>query len=98
MNTYAVRVVWTGLFWHGEFRCSDHGDFHIVQINGQPAQFPSREEAKAAAHDALLAYMNGNLVRFGGTVSLKDAAKNAADRLFRKGGKVIPVEKRRQTG
>lgn len=98
MNTYAVRVVWTGLFWHGEFRCSDHGDFHTVQINGQPAQFASREEARAAAHDALLAYMNGNLVRFGGTVSLKEAAKNAADKLFRKGGKVIPVQKRQRTG
>ncbi|PWJ81540.1 hypothetical protein C7441_11072 [Pseudaminobacter salicylatoxidans] len=94
MNGYEARGVWTGLYWRGEFRCADQGDFRVVQINGKEGRFESRETAELAAHKALAGYMNGNLVRFGGSVSFKEAAKNAADQIFRKGGKVIPVERR----
>lgn len=63
---------------------------------GNPIVYPTRAEAKAAAGDAIVAYINGSLVRDGA----KAERFAAADALFklrpiRKGGKVIQVEKRR---
>lgn len=95
MNGYDARAVWTGLHWRGEFRCADQGDFRIVDVDGAEGKFETKASAELAAHKALAGYLNGNLVRFGGGMSFKDAARNAADKIFRKGGRVIPVERRR---
>lgn len=87
MNRFEARSVWNGLFWSGEFRCPDHGEFIKVMDKGEVQRFAERGEAEKAALRALISYLNGNMVRFGG----KFALKAQADRIFHK-SRMIPVE------
>lgn len=64
---------------------------------GKPVIYPTREAAKAAAGDAMVAYINGSLVRDGEVIK----ARSEGDAHFptlkpiRRNGRVIPVERAR---
>jgi hypothetical protein len=89
VNCFSARARYTGLHWLGEFRSAEHGDWRAVQERGEPKPFATRAEAEAAAHRALVAWLNGNLVRSG-----PKAALRAAGILLRPGKKPVPIEVR----
>lgn len=91
MNHFAAKAVWNGIAWNGLFRAAEHGSFHTVQINGEPAPFATKAEAESAAQASLIAYMNGRYRRTGEKATLR----LVAEKLFRPGKRPIPVEVRR---
>jgi hypothetical protein len=63
---------------------------------GHPIVYPTKAEAKAAAGEAMVAYLNGAIVRDGAIIE----AKSKAEALFnlkpiRTKGRVISVERKR---
>lgn len=63
----------------------------VLGKSGKPVVYPTELEAQKAVTASLLKYFNGNMRRDGETIT---SAKAELDRIFRKGGKVIPVERR----
>ncbi|MDO9417011.1 hypothetical protein [Pararhizobium sp.] len=64
----------------------------ILGDSGAPVVYPTELEAVKAVNASLLRYFNGDyLVRAGDRCS---AAKSAANRLFKKGGGTIEVERK----
>ncbi|QQM29315.1 hypothetical protein JET14_13375 [Martelella lutilitoris] len=68
--------------FHGLIRKVHKADFETVNRCGEPLVFETREAARAAAGDALCAYINGNLMRRDGAIIGK--AKREAERVFAK--------------
>lgn len=63
----------------------------LLERGEKPRIFPTEKEAWKASTAALIGYLNGSLTSTGYKTT---AAKAAAERIFRKGGKVIEVEHR----
>lgn len=83
MNQFAIGYMAVPGGFIGWFRKVHRADNEIVKgEKGQPIIFPTRAEAKAAAGDAIVAYMNGSFVRSGEIIP---AAKIEAEKHFRKG-------------
>ncbi|WP_027685078.1 hypothetical protein [Rhizobium leguminosarum] len=57
----------------------------------RPKVFQVQSAAIIAAQDQVIKHINGTMRRDGERI---DAAKSKADRLFRKGGRVVEVERR----
>lgn len=91
MNSFEARGVWSGLFWMGEFRCPDHGEFRRVTLNGSVQPFITELEARLAAFNAMVIYLNGNMVRYGDKFAMRAEAKQ----IFHK-GRMIPVRHERR--
>jgi len=63
----------------GWFRKVHRCDNEIIRgKGGHPIVYPTKAEAKAAAGEAMVAYLNGSLVRDGAVLE----AKSKADELF----------------
>lgn len=58
---------------------------------GKPIVFPTEREAWQANAERLVGYLNGHLRRDGERAG---AARCAAEALFRKGGRRVPIERR----
>lgn len=73
-------------------RFAEDGQAEPVKCaGGKPQVFATELEAQRAVTEHLLRYINGNLRRCGEKAV---NARAAAESIFRKGGKVIRVEKR----
>lgn len=89
-NGYARPI--SGGF-HAMLRFAEDGQAEpILGEGGKPIIFPTELEAQKAVTAHLLRYFNGRFRRYGETIT---SARAAAERIFVKGGKVIPVERRR---
>lgn len=77
---------------HAMLRFAEDGQAEpVLGDGGKPIIFPTELDAQKAVTENLLRYFNGHLRRDGETIT---SARAEADRIFRKGGKVIPVERR----
>ncbi|ENN86049.1 hypothetical protein RHSP_31849 [Rhizobium freirei PRF 81] len=82
MNQFAIGSMPVPGGFLGWFRKVHRADNEIVKgEKGLPIVFPTRAEAKAAAGDAMVAYINGSFVRSGEIIP---AAKIEAERHFKK--------------
>ncbi|KQV83260.1 hypothetical protein [Rhizobium sp. Root1220] len=80
-------IAWYRLYHHGENRIVRNGKHDII--------FSTKDEADAAAKEEFLREMNSPIVSetLSGPTTKKALTKCKAERLFRKGGKVIQVER-----
>lgn len=77
---------------HAMLRFAEDGQAEpVLGDGGRPIVFPTELEAQKAVTLHLLRWINGHLRRDG---DVAGRAKEQANRIFRKGGKVIPVERR----
>jgi len=84
MNEFAIGTQAVPGGFLGWFRKVHRAENEIVKgERGQPIIFPTKSEAKAAAGEAIVAYMNGSFVRSGEILS---APRREAEELFRKKG------------
>ena len=77
--------------YHGMVRYSHKAQAWPVMRGEQPIVFKVESAAIIAAQDQLIRHINDTLRRQGDKM---EASKIAADKLFRKGGKVVAVERR----
>lgn len=94
MNTVDIKIHADAHGYLGLFRLAWRSDFYpVTKPDGSPAYFKNPKDAELSAWRSLNRIEHGNMVRSGSIISLKEAKKLKADKLFRK-GKVIPVEVR----
>ncbi len=77
--------------------CRDSRPSPVMGEGAKPKVFETKGEAWAEIATHLLNFMNGHVLRgetFDTTATLKEAKRAKADRLFRKGGGTINVERR----
>lgn len=86
MNQSAAIAIGTINGWEGHYRPVWAAKFRTVQVKGRPAYFKTPEAAECAAWRVLYAVEQRVMKRDGEIIF---AARSAADRLFRGGGKVI---------
>jgi hypothetical protein len=90
MNHFAAySVPVPGGFW-AMCRFAQNARPWPIMDGDRPKIFAVRSAAIIAAQDHVIKHINGTMRRDGEKI---DAAKCKAERLFRKGGKVIPVER-----
>lgn len=76
------------------FRRVHKADNEIIKgKGGKPVVYPTKDAAKAAAGEAMVAYINGSLVRDGVTVEASSKADLLFKPIFRKGRR-IEVERK----
>lgn len=92
MNHYAGFTIPVVGGHHAMLRFAEDGQAEPVLCEGgRPKVFATELEAQRAVTENLLRYFNGRLRRDG---EIAGSARSAADKIFRKGGKVVPVERR----
>lgn len=82
MNEFAIGARPAIGGFHGLIRKVHKADYETVNHDGEPLLFATREEARAAAGDALCAYINGTMMRRDGEIVGK--ARREAERVFSK--------------
>lgn len=81
MNEFSIGAQPVPGGYVGWFRKVHRADNEILKGDrGQPIIFPTKAEAKAAAGDALVAYMNGSFCRSGEIIP---SARLEAEKLFK---------------
>jgi len=91
MNQSAAIAIGTINGWEGHYRPVWAARFRTVTVKGRTAYFKTPEAAELAAWRQLYAEEQPVMNRDGPTIF---AAKAAADRIFRGGGKTVDVERR----
>lgn len=82
MNEVAIGTCPALGGYHGLIRKVHKAKFEAVERNGKALVFATREAARAAAGDALCAYINGTMMRRDGETIGK--AKQEAEKVFAK--------------
>ncbi len=91
MNCFAGFTKETPVGFLAMLRFAEDGQAEpVLAPGGKPMIYPTEVEAWRAVTASLLRYFNGKMRREGVIVP----AREAAERIFRKGGRVIPVEHR----
>ena len=90
MNQSAARAVWTVNGWEGQYRPVWASSWRPVRLNGRRVYFTSALAAEVAAWRVLYAVEQRVMKRDGPVVM---AARSAAEKLFRGGGKTVDIER-----
>jgi hypothetical protein len=94
MNKFDAGAQLTPNGWIGYFRMVHHAQNKVLREGKHDILFATEAEALKAANAAFFKYLNSPITgisSMGG--SKKSVAKNAAEKIFRKGGKVVAVER-----
>lgn len=92
MNCLAAYAVPVPRGYHAMCRFSHNARPWPILEDGKPKVFPDRSQALIAAQAHVIEHINGTMRRDGETLS--SSARSDAEKLFRGGGKVIPVERK----
>lgn len=91
MNCFEAYTVEVPGGYHGMVRFSHKAQAWPILNHGEPIVFTMKSAALIAAQEQLIKHINGTMTRQGDKI---DMAKSAANKIFRKGGRVIAVERR----
>lgn len=90
MNMFDATTRATPHGYVGLFRCVHKASYREVCVNGRVMFFKDKKDAQIAADEALRNHLNTDLTGYGSPLS---SIRSEAEKLFRGGGKVIPVER-----
>jgi hypothetical protein len=91
MNCFAAYAVPVPRGYHAMCRFAQNARPWPILEDGKPKVFPIKAEALIAAQAHVIEHINGTMRRDGETLS---SARSDAEKLFRGGGKVIPIERK----
>lgn len=95
MNEFAIGAQPVSGGYIAWFRKVHKADNEVIkEKGGKPKLFATRAEAKAAAGEAMVAYINGNLTRDGARAGRHEAAEALFPTLVKRGRKVAVERKR----
>jgi hypothetical protein len=90
MNCFAAYAVPVPRGYHAMCRFAQNARPWPILEDGKPKVFPDRSQALIAAQAHVIEHINGTMRRDGEVIS---AVRSEADKLFRSGGKIIPIER-----
>lgn len=95
MNEYAAHSAPYRDGWKGRFRRVDRSTYEDVAENGTPKVFPTPMAAENAALRAIVAIINGDIVRWGERLSPGQCeAERVFGSVFQNGRKIEVVRRR----